>query len=523
MVSMTYLRFRVLLLALMCGIGAARAETMLRIGAPAEPETLDPAKTTGLLEGKIEVELFEGLLTRDAAGRAIPGAAESWDVSADGKTYSFHLRPDLKYSNGEPVLAADFVYGIRRMVDPATGSETGITLAAVDQATEIEAGTLDVTRLGVAAPDDRTVVIRLRHPSARLLDYAIGYLPIRRADVERYGNDWTRPGKLVGNGAFVLADWVPQSEITLRRNPFYRDAASVKLDGVRYVASGSPETGLKMFRAGELDIAELPKSEIEWAKANLPAALKAEPEIGTYMIGLNVGAPPLDDPKLRRALALVVDQDVITRKVVRGDQVPAYGFIAPLLPGYPAVSESFRDMPMAERVALAKKLYAEAGYGPAKPLRLTIMVAKGREWDHWALAIVGLWHDVLGVEGTLDQQEWQVYLGRLNHHDFTAAVDDWVSLIQAPSLLDEYRSTSISNEVQFKSAAFDQDLIDADSAPDIAAEYAAYAKAERLLLDEQPVIPVYHSVYHVLVAPRVLGWVANPADSHHASYLSLTP
>jgi oligopeptide transport system substrate-binding protein len=360
-------------------------------------------------------------------------------------------------------------------------------------------------------------------PSARILDYAIDFYPIRKTDIDRYGAEWARPGKLVGNGAFILADWVPQSEVVLKRNPFYRNAGSVKLDGVRYVASGSPETAFKMFRAGELDIAELPKTEIEWAKTNLAAALKAEPEIGTYMIGLNMSAPPLDDPKLRRALALVVDQDTITRKVVRGDQVPAYGFIAPLLPGYPAVSESFRDMPMADRIAEAKKLYAEAGYGPSKPLHLTVMVAKGREWDHWALAVIGLWHDVLGVEGKLDQQEWQVYLGRLNHHDFTAAVDDWVSLIQAPSLLDEYRSTSASNEVQFKSAAYDQDLTDADSAPDIASEYAAYAKAERLLLDAQPIIPIYHSVYHVLVSPQVGGWIANPADSHHSEYLSLQP
>ena len=502
----------------------ASAESLLRIEAPSEPETLDPAKSTGLFEAKIEAEMMEGLLTRDARGLPIPGAAASWDISADGLTYTFHLRPGLKYSNGEPVLAADFVYFMRRLVDPATGSENGILLAAVDQAAEIEAGKVkDLTRLGASAPDDLTVVIRLWRPSVRLLDYAISLVPLRQADIERYGEDWTRPGKLVANGAYMLSDWVPQSHITLRRNPFYRAAETVKIDEVRYIVAGSPATALKMFRAGELDISELPPTEIEWAKANMGDTLKAEPEIGVFMVGLNVGAAPMNDPKLRRALALVVDQAVLTQKIIRGDQVPAYGFIAPLLPGYPAVSEAFKDMAMAERIAEARKLYAEAGYGPGNPLKLSVMLAKGRDWDRWALALVGMWHDALGVEATLDATEWQVYLGRLNHRDFTAAIDDWVSLIQAPSLLDEYRSTSASNELHYNSPAYDQDLTDADAAPDLATEYAAYAKAERLLIDDQAIIPVYHLVTHVLVSPKVQGWIANPADSHRSRFLSLAP
>jgi len=514
---------RLLLLSfLLLSAAPAWAESVLRIEAPSEPETLDPAKSTGLYEGKIELELFEALVTRDATGAIIPGAADSWDVSADGLTYTFHLRPDLKYSNGEPVLAGDFVYGMRRLADPATGSENGIALEAVDQAAEIQAGKVtDLARLGASAPDDRTVVVRLWRRSVRLIDYAIDFFPLRQADIERNGIEWTRPGKLVGNGAYVLADWVPQSHIELRRNPLYREAAAVTIDRVRYVVAGSPETALKMFRAGELDISELPRTELEWAKANLAAALKPEPEIGTYMVGLNVGAPPMNDPKLRRALALVVDQAALTRKVVRGDQVPAYRFIAPLLPGYPDVSEAFKDTAMAARVAEARKLYAEAGYGPGKPLKLSLMLAKGRDWDRWALALVGMWHDALGVEATLDATEWQVYLGRLNHRDFTAAIDDWVTLVQAPSLLDEYRSTSASNEIQFNSPAYDQLLTDADTAPDLETEYAAYAKAEQLLIDGQGIIPIYHIVTHVLVSPKVQGWIANPADSHRARYLSL--
>ncbi len=512
-----------LLLSLVLLLGLpARAETLLRIGAPSEPETLDPAKSTGVYEGKIEAELLEGLMTRDAAGKRIFGTAEACDVSADGLTYTFHLRPDLRYSNGEPLRAADFVYGMRRLVDPATGSQNGLILAAVDQATEIEAGQQkDLTRLGVTAPDDRTVVITLRRRSIELLDNAINFLPLRQADIDRNGMGWTRPGKLVGNGAYVLDDWVPQSHIELKRNPFYRNAAAVKIDRVRYVVTGSPETALKMFRAGELDISELPRTEIEWAKANLAPMLKSEPQIGTYMVGFNMGAPPLDDVRLRRALALVVDQEALTAKIVRGDQVPAWRFVAPLLPGYPDLSEDFRDTPMARRVAEAKRLYAAAGYGPKKPLHLTLMLAKGREWDRWALALIGMWHDALGVEATLDPQEWQVYLGRLNHHDFTAAIDDWVTLVQSPLLLEEYKSTSASNEVQYRSAAYDQDVTDADMAPDLAAQYAAYAKAERLLIDAQAILPVYHAVTHLLVAPQVEGWVANPADSHRAQYLSL--
>ena len=515
---------RLLLLSLFLLVAPARAETLLRIAAPSEPETLDPARSTGVYEGKIELELFEGLLTRDATGHRIPGAAQSWDVSADGLTYRFHLRPDLKYSNGEPVHAADFVYALRRFVDPATGSENGIEVEAIAHATDIAGGKIkDLDQLGATAPDDHTVVLTLWRPSNRLLDYAIDYFPARQADVERYGIDWTRPGKLDGNGAFVLDEWVPQSHLRLKRNPYYRDASATALDAVEYIVTGSPETSLKMCRAGELDVADLPRNEIEWAKKNLAGPLKAEPQIGTYMIGLNTGAPPFDNPKLRRALALVTDQTTLTEKIVRGNQVPAYGFIPALIPGYPVVSESFRADSMAERIALARTLYAEAGYGPDRPLHVQVMVAKGREWDRWALAAIGMWHDALGVEAELDTQEWQVYLGRLNHHDFAAAVDDWISSIQGPVLLDEYRSTSASNETQYNSAAYDADLTEADSASDLAAEYAAYAKAERLLIDDQPIIPIYHAVTHALVSPKVRGWIANPADSHRSQYVSLAP
>ena len=513
-----------LLLLALLAVLPARAETLVRISLAAEPETLDPAKTTGLNEAKIEENLFEGLVTRDAAGRRIPGAAESWDVSDDGLTYTFHLRPDLKYSNGEPLPAADFVYGMRRLVDPATGSLNGIVLVAVDRATEIESGEeKDVTRLGVTAPDDRTVVVHLRRRSIELLENAVNFLPLRRADIERNGMDWTRPGKLVGNGAYVLDDQVPQSYLELRRNPNYRDAGTVEVDRVRYVVTGSPETSLKMFRAGELDVAELPRTEVDWAKANLPDALKAEPQIGTYMVGLNSGAAPLADPRLRRALALVVDQQMLTDKIVRGDQVPAWRFVPPLLPGYPDLSENFRAMPMAERLAEGRRLYAEAGYGPQKPLRLSLMLAKGREWDRWALALVGMWHDALGVEATLDVQEWQVYLGRLNRHDFQAAVDDWITLAQSPALLEEYLSTAAANEVQFHSAAYDKLVNAADAAGNPVDEYAAYAAAERLLLDAHVIIPIYHAVTHALVAPQMRGWVPNPADSHRARFLSLAP
>jgi oligopeptide transport system substrate-binding protein len=511
-----------LLLAFLVSSGMARAEAVLRVGAGAEPETIDPAKSTGLLEGKIEAELFEGLVSRDAAGQRIPGAAQSWDISDDGLVYRFHLRPDLKYSNGEPVLAGDFVYALRRLVDPATGSENGIEAAAIVNAAEIEAGKVtDLTQLGAAAPDDRTVVITLRRPSIRLIDYAIDYLPLRKADIDRYGAAWTKPGNLVGNGAFTLAEWVPQSHLTLRRNPFYREAATVKLDEVRYIETGGPETAFKMFRAGELDVAELPKLQIDWAKRNLASALKAEPEVGCFMVGFNTGSPPFDDIRLRRALALVVDQDEITEKVVRGDQVPAHRFISPLLPGYPAVAEAFDGKPMAERIAEARTLYAEAGYGPDKPLRFDLMLAKGREWDTWSLAVANTWHDVLGVEVKLDTQEWQVYLGRLNHRDFTAAIDDWITLTQAPSLLDEYRSTSASNELHYASPAYDQYLIDADTAHDVVTEYAAYAAAEKLLIDAQAILPVYHPVQHVLVAERVKGWLPNPADSHRSRFIHL--
>ena len=267
-----------ILAALAAGLlatSAARADHVLRRANEAEPESLDPQKTTGLYESNVERDLFIGLLALDPEMKPVGGIAETWEASADKKLWTFHLRHDAKWSNGDPVTSADFLYSFRRLVDPKTAASQTEEIRDVVNAEEIIAGTeKDTTKLGVAAPDPYTIVLTLKQPQIMLpmLLTDSNMVPLNRKAIEG-GSDWTRPGKIITNGPFTLEDWTPNAEIVLKKNPGYFDAAHVALDGVRWVMSDNLDTGFKRFRAGEIDVARVPRTQIKWARENLGAAL----------------------------------------------------------------------------------------------------------------------------------------------------------------------------------------------------------------------------------------------------------
>jgi oligopeptide transport system substrate-binding protein len=490
----------------------------------AEPETLDPQRTTGDPDFQVERDLFEGLTRFSPDKRPIPGIAESWDTTADGLTYIFHLRHDAKWSTGEPVTSADFVYTFRRLVDPATASADIEPVRAIVNAEEITAGTIkDTAALGVAAPDPYTFLVTLKHPQLVFLQYmaAPTVFALHRASIEKYGNEWTRPGKLVSSGPFTLRSWVPHDQIVLDKSPTYYDKAAIKIDSVRHVVSDDDHTALKRWQAGELDIAGPPSNEIPTLQQRFGDQLHrgTAPDI-VYLI-VNMHQAPLGtDRRLREALNLAIDREVIAYKVLVGRE-PAYSFVPPIIADYTPQTLAFKDMTMPERIARAKQLMTEAGYGPDNRLKIEITYPTAEVPRTMLGAIRQMWQTALPVEITLANEEFQVYLTTLNHKTFQLGSNGLdFDFNDAGQFLRIFETSDKLNNASFVNPAYDELIHQAAETTDWSVRRTALQQAERILMTEMPVFPLFYSTVNVLVKSRVQGWVDNDRDVQ-TRYLSI--
>jgi oligopeptide transport system substrate-binding protein len=370
-----------LLLFACMGDGARAGGTLRRLGGQ-EPETLDPAKATGALARNIDFDLFEGLTAFGNDGAVVPGIATSWETSSDGLRWTFHLRPDAKWSNGDPLTSEDFLYGLRRLIDPATASAFSSDLGMIVNAAEIIAGReTDLTKLGVEAPDARTLLINLRRPVPYFLALlATLSVPIHRKTIETYGEQWTRPGNIVSNGPFTLTEWTPQSQLVLHPNPLYHAADQVELDEVRWIIVEDPEAAWKQYRVGELDISRLPESELALARKMYPVELHQTPTLSVEYLLLNMKVEPLaSNLKLRQALALTIDRDMLNSKVSDPrSEVSSASYVPPMGTDYEPQVADYTKVQEQDRIATARKLMIEAGYPPDQPLKMTMIYPTSR-------------------------------------------------------------------------------------------------------------------------------------------------
>lgn len=493
--------------------------TVLNRGNGAEPQSLDIHKSEGVNSSQVQRDLYEGLVNQAPDGTLEPGAAESWAISDDGRIYEFRLREDGRWSNGDPVTAEDFVFALRRGVDPDTLSNYAGLLIPILNAQAIAAGDLPPETLGVEVVDARTLRITLENPSdyfLELLTHSMTY-PLHRPSAAQWPGGFARPGRLVSNGAYMLDEWVIQSHIRLLRNPYYRDADSLGIHEVYFHSLENPASELKRYRAGDLDWTDtVPHNQISWIRENLGDQFHVAPYLGVYFFGFNLEQPPFrDQPGLRRALAMAADRSIITEYVSAGGEMPAYNFVPPL-PGYPAPVPAWAAWPREQQLEEARRLYAEAGYGPERPLEVEVLYNTSDNHRQMALAIAAMWKQHLGVKTKIVNQEFKVYLATRRRKDETQVYRaGWIGDFSDPvNFLDILRSDNGRNDTGYADPVYDALLDQAAAETDLARRRQLKAQAEAVMLEQQPVMPIYFYVSRRLVKPWVRGWEDNLLDAH---------
>jgi oligopeptide transport system substrate-binding protein len=507
--------------------GPPAASSLLRRAISAEPESLDPHLARSVPATKVLGDLFEGLVTLGPDGSLQAGASADWTVSEDGLTWTFRLRPGLTWSNGDPLTAEDFVWSFRRLVDPATGAFYGSNLMPLAGARRILEGEADPDTLGVAAPDGGTVVLRLAYPVGDLLHRLAhpSAAPVHRASVEEWGDDYPAPKRLVGNGPYRLVERVIGGHIGLEKNGFYRDPVSVPIERVRYYPLEDEMAEYNRYRAGELDItARVPAPLFRDIETDRPRELRVAPYLGVYYLGFNLSEPPfLDAPDLRRALSLAIDRRRIAGTLAGRGELPAWSWTPPAVRDYSPPRFDYADKTADARAEEARRLYREAGYGAERPLRFRLRYNTSDENRRIATALQSMWRDVLGAEVELVNQEFRVLIAETRRGDIPGLFrGSWIAdYNDVGNFLTVLTSGHTANHFGYSNPAFDSLVAAAIRERGDEERAGLFANAERLLLAEHPVLPIFFYVSKHLVHPRVGGWVDNSLDYHYSRYLRL--
>lgn len=492
-------------------------EGILHVGNGAEPGTLDPHLVDAYTDMRVIVALLEGLCAIDErTSQAVPAAAERWDSSPDGLTWTFHLRAGLQWSNGEPLTADDFVQSWRRALSPALASPYAYFLFPIKNGEAFNAGKLtDPAALGIAAPDARTLVITLERPTPYLplLAANCAWYPVNPRVLEKLGGltnrstPWLTPANFVGNGPFLLKEWNINARIVVQKNPRYWDAATVRLNGVVFYPTDNPDTEERNFRAGQLHLTfTVPLAKVPAYRQQDAASLRADPFLRTYFIRFNTTKPPFDNAKVRRALALAIDREAISRQLLHGSFAPAHHYVAPGFPGF----KSRNQMP--DDFAAARALLVEAGYPGGQGLPpFELQVRNDDALPKVIEAVQAMWQRELGIQVSVAQLEQKTAIQNQRTMDFTVGANAWTADFADPvSMLEVFLKDSGSNWTGWGDARYDEALADAARKADQAQRFESFQKAEAVLLDQAPIIPLIFGARNYLIHSSVKGWEPAP-------------
>lgn len=508
---------------------SALAETQeITINNGTEPESLDPHKVSGVPESNLIRQMIVGLASTTPDGDTMPGMAESWD-SEDNKVWTFKLR-DANWSNGDPVTAEDFVYSFRRVVDPMTASPYASYLAdaKVVGADAIIAGDAETDTLGVKAIDDKTLEITLSEPVPYFPDMLIhtSTYPVHPATVEEFGEKWTDPANIVVNGPYKVSDWAVNDKIILTRNESYFDNANTTIDKITMLPIPEATTATQRYKAGEIDVTtEIPTELFASLKTEIGDEVKVSPKLCTYYYEFNTVRAPFDDARVRRALALALDRDIIADSVLKQGQTPSYQFTPTSTQGMVNNAPDWEAWDKAKRIEEAKKLLTEAGYNESNPLKFELLYNTSESHKKIAVAASSLFKEALGnVEVELNNKEWKTYLDTRRNGDYDMARAGWCGDYNEPStFLNILKSGNSNNYGKYSNSTFD-DLMSQTLQAGVTPEQRGnlYKQAEAQLDQDMPLLNVYHYVGTKLIKPYVNGFAVNdPLDTFQVKDMTI--
>ena len=503
-------------------MAGAAADAVLHRGNGSEPKSLDPHFIDLIPESNIVGDFLVGLTTFDASARPIPGAADRWTMSADGKIWAFHIRNHL-WSDGTPVTAHDFVFAWQRLLDPKTGAYYGYNLWLLKNAHAISGGKLPPSALGVHAPDDSTLVVELEHPAPYLPELLTHQTaaPLPRHVLLALGTRWSRPGSYVANGAYLPTEWIANDHITLTRNPRFYDAAHVRIDKVVYYPTQDAQAGLRRYRSGEIDtLTPIPLASIDWIRRNLGSELHSVPFVGLSYIDINLHRRPFNDVRLREALNLAYDRETIAEKILRFGDKPAYSIVPPNVAGFAnGPTMAFSRMAYADRIAKARLLMAQLGFGPGNRLHAVYATTGGADNRRIAAVLQALFRQIY-VDLEIAVSDDAVHYRTLQQHQFDLASASWFAdFNDASNFLDLLRHDSGNNNGGYFNPSFESALDAAQAEPDATKRNSLLFEAESIALQDYPWIPMRFRMTQDLVKPYVKGWIENSRQVNRTRWL----
>lgn len=511
--------------------GATRAEKAawqrtLIMGNGADPASLDPNLATGLGDAKILNAIFEGLVSADEESlKTIPAAARKWTVSEDGKTYTFYIDPNARWSNGDKLSAKDFEFAWRRILNPKLGAEYASMLFPIKNARDVSRGLLPPEELGARALGDDIFEVRLERPTPYFLDmlYHCAFFPLHEATLKKFNAQssrdaiWTRPQNIVSNGPFILKEWRINEKVEVVKNPFYRESESIFLQKIIFLPISNVNTEDRAFRAGQLHLTEsVAPSRLGEISASAPETLRNAPWLGVYYYAINNSRPPLDNPRVRKALSMAIDRRLIISNFLKGGQNPAFSFV-PF--GMADFDETFDEEKfISENAEEAKKLLSEAGFPDGKNFpKIRISYNTSEQHKPIAEAIQRMWKKHLNIDAELYNLSWPAYLSARSEGDFEISRASWVADFAAPeSFLHIFRSESGLNHGKYSNKKFDELLDSAEKAKTSEDRFSKLREAESILVKEDAaIIPIYFYKKVHLVSPILQNWKENALDYHN--------
>lgn len=503
-------------------------QQIMHIGNGTEPAEIDPHTTTGMPEYHLQMALFEGLVAKHPQTlEIVPGVAESWEISEDGLTYKFNLRHNAKWSNGDSLTADDFVMSWKRALSQALGNQYASSLYVLRNGEAFYKGDIDdFSKVGVRSLDRHTLEVTLENPTPyflQLLDHHSMY-PIHTPTILKHGRideaatRWTRPENFVGNGPFIIKEWTPGKVFIVERNKYYWDAGTVKLNEIHFYPIDQALVEERMFKARQLHKTEtMPSTKIARYKESKSMEYRGHLYFGTYFYLFNVTVKPLDDVRVRKALAYSIDRSSITKNVTKGGQEPTFSYTPPDTLGYNTIAKMVYDIP------LAKKLLAEAGYPDGKGFpKLELIYNTNQDHQKIAVAIQQMWKKALNIDVTLQNQEWKVYINNQTLLNYQISRRGWIGDYLDPyTFIELFVTNGGNNNTGWSNKNYDTFVRKSTSAKTREERYAYLQEAEKILIDEAPILPIYNYTTNYLLSEDVKGYYPNIMDYHPYKYMYL--